>query len=175
MMRLTFDMGRWPRAPARTSPLDGRVRQHCVFARMPGVFEPCTRLDHLGWLRYLPLKPRFLVAWIARKLLGRRSVWILVTFGSLNSNSTRARTSLVPALPGCDAFASDWSIPRTWIGFPPSVPASKSNVRLAYLIGSPFSIAMYGVTDLALKRLASTVPVRQQVSGVLFSAPPLTI
>ena len=34
-------------------PLDGRVRQHCVFARMPGVFEPCTRLDHLGWLRYL--------------------------------------------------------------------------------------------------------------------------
>ena len=30
-----------------------------VFARMPGVFEPCTRLDHLGWLRYLALKPRF--------------------------------------------------------------------------------------------------------------------
>ena len=29
------------------------VRHHCVFARMPGVFEPCTRLDHLGWLRYL--------------------------------------------------------------------------------------------------------------------------
>ncbi|MBQ4939041.1 hypothetical protein FDK35_26810, partial [Citrobacter werkmanii] len=22
------------------------VRHHCVFARMPGVFEPCTRLDH---------------------------------------------------------------------------------------------------------------------------------
>ena len=30
---------------------------------------------------------------------------------------------------------------------------------------------MYGVTTLALKRLASTVPVRQQVSGVLLLRP----
>lgn len=51
--RLTFDMrGGQGRQPLDV-PLDGRVRQHCVFARMPGVFEPCTRLDHLGWLRYL--------------------------------------------------------------------------------------------------------------------------
>lgn len=50
---LTFDMrGGQGRQPLDV-PLDGRVRQHCVFARMPGVFEPCTRLDHLGWLRYL--------------------------------------------------------------------------------------------------------------------------
>lgn len=50
---LTFDMrGGQGRQPLDV-PLDGRVRHHCVFARMPGVFEPCTRLDHLGWLRYL--------------------------------------------------------------------------------------------------------------------------
>lgn len=51
--RSTFDMrGGQGRQPLDV-PLDGRVRHHCVFARMPGVFEPCTRLDHLGWLRYL--------------------------------------------------------------------------------------------------------------------------
>lgn len=50
---LAFDMrGGQGRQPLDV-PLDGRVRHHCVFARMPGVFEPCTRLDHLGWLRYL--------------------------------------------------------------------------------------------------------------------------
>ena len=138
-------------------PLDGRVRHHCVFARMPGVFEPCTRLDHLGWLRYLALKPRFLVDRIARKLLGDGSVWILVTSGSLNSNSTSARTSLVPKpLPSCDAFASDWSIPRT----PRSVssshhpsPLPRATYDWAYPIGSPFSIAMYGVTDSCAKTL----------------------
>ena len=137
---------------------------------MPGVFEPCTRLDHLSGYGTLPLKPRFLVASDRSQVARRRVRWILVTPGSLNSNSS-ARTSLVcKPLPSCDAFASDWSIPRT----PGSVssshhpsPLPRATYDWAYPIGSPFSIAMYGVTDSSLKRLASTVPVRQQVSGVL--------
>ena len=86
----------------------------CVFARMPGVFEPCTRLDHLGWLRYLASQtPLSRSIGSLAKLLGDGPFWILVTSGSLNSNSTSARTSLVPKpLPSCDAFASIWSIPR---------------------------------------------------------------
>ena len=99
-----------------------------------GVFEPCTRLDHLGRLRYLASSNPASRKASDRSQVARRRVRLdLVTSGSLNSNSTSARTSLVPKpLPSCDAFASDWSIPRTWIGFffPPSVPASKSNVRL---------------------------------------------
>ena len=56
--------------------------------------------------------------------------------------------------------------------FPPSVPASKSNVRLG--IPNRLSIQHCNVWSdgtLALKRLASTVPVRQQVSGVLLLRP----
>ena len=62
-------------------------------------------LNHVhGWTIWggygtLPLNPAR--NRIARKLLGDGSVWILVTSGSLNSNSTSARTSLVPQpLPG---------------------------------------------------------------------------
>ena len=129
-------------------PLDGRVRHHCVFARMPGVFEPCTRLDHLGWLRYLASQTRFLVASDRSQVARRRVRLDLGDPGSLNSNSTSARTSLVPKpLPSCDAFASDWSIPRT----PGSVssshhpsPLPRATYDWAYPIGSPFSIAMYG-------------------------------
>ena len=69
------------------------------------------------------------VARIARKLLGDGSSLDLVTSGSLNSNS-----ELEPAFPSlaysCDAFASDWSIPRTRIGFFPLIRPVKSNVRL---------------------------------------------
>ena len=124
---------------------------------MPGVFEPCTD----GWTIWggygtLPLNPAFCGHRIARKLLGDGSVWILVTSDHWNATQP-TRTSLVPKpLPSCDAFASDWSIPPySGIGFffPPSVPASKSNVRRAYPIGSPFSIAMYGVTDSCAKTL----------------------
>ena len=78
------------------------------------VFEPCTRLDHLGWLRYLALKPRFLVASDRSQVARRRVRLDLGDLDHWNSNSTSARTSLVPKpLPSCDAFASDWSIPRT--------------------------------------------------------------
>ena len=100
------------------------------------------------------------------------------TSGSLNSNSTRARTSLVPKpLPSCDAsFASDRSIPRT----PGSVsshhpsPLPRATYDWEhYPIGSPFSIAMYWSDGLLQNALASTVPVRQSVRACFFSAPPL--
>ena len=95
--------------------------------------------------------------------------------GIIEQQLNQCSNQLPKPLPSCDAFASDWSIPRT----PGSVssshhpsPLPRATYDWAYPIGSPFSIAMYGVTDsLALKRLASTVPVRRQVSGVLLLRP----
>ena len=74
----------------------------------------------------------------------------------------------------CDAFASDWSVPRTLDRFllPTIRPRFKSNVRLG--IPNRLSIQHCNVWSdglTALKRLASTVPVRQQVSGVLLLRP----
>ena len=70
-----------------------------MFARMPGVFEPCTMAGPSGAVTVPCLsKPCFLVARIARKLLGDGSVWILVTSGSLNSNSTRVEPAWFPSL-----------------------------------------------------------------------------
>ena len=120
-------------------------------------------LNHVhGWTIWggygtLPLKPRFLVASDRSQVARRRVRLDLGDLGSLNSNSTSARTSLVPKpLPSCDAFASDWSIPRT----PGSVssshhpsPLPRATYDWAYPIGSPFSIAMYGVTDSCAKTL----------------------
>ena len=125
----------------------------------------------------LPLKPHFLVASDRSQVARRRVRLDLVTSGSLNSNSTRARNQLgSQALPSCDAFASDWSIPRT----PGSVssshhpsPLPRATYDWAYPIGSPFSIAMYGVTDSCAKTLGKYCSVRQQVSACFFSAPPL--
>ena len=125
-------------------PLDGRV-SNTAFARMPGVLNHVHGWDHLGWLRYLASQTP-LVASDRRKLLGDGSVWILVTSGSLNSNSTRARTSLVPKpLPSCE-YPPVTGLFRN----PRSVSSSHIRPRFqratydwAYPIGSPFSIA-YG-------------------------------
>ena len=81
-------------------PLDGRVRHHCVFARMPGVFEPCTRLDHLGWLRYLPLKPRFLVASDRSQVARRRVRLDLGDLGIIEQQLNQCSNQL-----GSQAFA----------------------------------------------------------------------
>ena len=141
-------------------------------------------LNHVhGWTIWggygtLPLKPRFLVASDRSKLLGDGSVWILVTSGSLNSNSTRARTSLVPKpLPSCVHSPVTGLFPRTPGSVSSShhpVPASKSNVRLGIPNRLSIQRTMYGVTDSCAKRLASTVPVRQQVSGVFLLLRPTT-
>ena len=58
--------------------------------------------------------PAFSVASDRSQVARRRVRLDLGDLGIIDSNSTRARTSLVPKpLPSCDAFASDWSIPRT--------------------------------------------------------------
>ena len=116
-------------------PLDGRVRQHCVFARMPGVFEPCTRLDHLGWLRYLaPLKPRFLVASDRSQVARRRVRLDLGDLGIIEQQLNQSSNQL-----GSQAFCPVvMHSPVTGLFrvlldrflLLPSVPASKSNVRL---------------------------------------------
>ena len=137
-------------------------------------------LNHVhGWTIWggygtLPLKPRFLVASDRSQVARRRVRLDLGDPGSLNSNSTSARTSLVPKpLPSCDAFASDWSIPRT----PGSVssshhpsPLPRATYDWAYPIGSPFSIAMYGVTDSCAKTLGKYSFLYVSASGA--SSPP---
>ena len=78
-----------------------------MFARM------LACLNHVhGWTIWggypVPcLKPAFSSASDRSMLLGDGPVWILVTSGSLNSNSTRARIAWFPSLPSCDAFASN--------------------------------------------------------------------
>ena len=125
----------------------------------PGVFEPCTRLDHLGWLRYLasqtPLS-RSIGSLASCSATG--PFWILVTSGIIEQQLNQSSNhSLVPKpLPSCDAFASDWLYSAySWIGFffhHPS-PLPRATYDWAYPIGSPFSIAMYGVTTLCAKTL----------------------
>ncbi|VCZ14618.1 hypothetical protein BANRA_05316 [Escherichia coli] len=147
-VRPTFDMrGGQGRQPLDV-PLDGRVRHHCVFARMPGVFEPCTRLDHMGWLRYLASQTP-----LSRSIGSLASCSATGPFGScdlgiieqqLNQSSEPAWfPSLCPVVmhsPVTGLFRV------LWIGFffPPSVPASKSNVRLGIPNRLSIHIAMYG-------------------------------
>ena len=95
-----FDMRGGQEAPALDVPLDGRVRQHCVFARMPGVFEPCTRLDHLGWLRYLASQARFLVASDRSQVARRRVRLDLGDLGIIEQQLNQSSNQL-----GSQAFA----------------------------------------------------------------------
>ena len=128
-------------------------------------------LDHLGVVTALA-QTRFLVASDRSQAARRRSVWILVTSGSLNSNSTRARTSLFPSLCPVVMHSPVTGLFQVLLdrSHHPS-PLPRATYDWAYPIGSPFSIAMASDGLLALKRLASTVPVRQQVSGVLLLRP----
>ena len=138
-------------------PLDGRVRHHCVFARMPGVFEPCTRLDHLGWLRYLASQTRFLVASGSLASCSATGPFGSGDLGIIEQQLNQCSTSLVPKpLPIVMHSPVIWSIPRT----PGSVssshhpsPLPRATYDWACPIGSPFSIAMYGVTDSCAKTL----------------------
>ena len=115
-------------------PLDGRVRQHCVFARMPGVFEPCTRLDHLGWLRYLasqtPLS-RSIGSLASCSATGR------LDLGDLRIIEQQLNQELEPAwFPSLCPVVMHSPVTGLFrvlldrFLLPPSVPASKSNVRL---------------------------------------------
>ena len=96
-------------------------------------------LNHVhGWTIWggygtLPLKPRFLVASDRSQVARRRVRLDLVTSGIIEQQLNQSSNQL-----GSQAFAQLMHSPVTglfrvpWIGFffPPSVPASKSNVRL---------------------------------------------
>ena len=137
-------------------------------------------LNHVhGWTIWggygtLPLKPRFLVASDRSQVARRRVRLDLGDLGIIEQQLSRARTNGSQAFASCDAFASSWSIPAySWIGFffhHPS-PLPRATYDWAYPIGSPFSIAMYGVTDSCAKTLGKYCSVRQQVSGVLLLRP----
>ena len=67
---------------------------------MPGVFEPCTRLDHLGWVTVPALKPRFLVASIASQVARRRVRLDLGDLGIIEQQLNQSSNQL-----GSQAFA----------------------------------------------------------------------
>ena len=117
---------------------------------MPGVFEPCTRLDHLGWLRYLASQtPLSRSIGSLASCSGDGSVWILVTSGSLNSNSTRARPAVSPSLCPVVMHSPVTGLFRVLLDrfLLPTIPSPlQATYDWAYPIGSPFSIAIW-VTD----------------------------
>ena len=67
---------------------------------MPGVFEPCTRLDHLGGYGTLPLKPRFLVASDRSQVARRRVRLDLGDLGIIEQQLNQCSNQL-----GSQAFA----------------------------------------------------------------------
>ena len=145
---------------------------------MPACLNPCTRLDHLGWLRYLASQTPFLVASDRSQVARRRVRLDLGDLGIIEQQLNQSSNQLgFPSLcPSCDAFASDWSIPRT----PGSVssshhpsPLPRATYDWAYPIGSPFSIAMYGVTDSCAKTLGKYCSCTSASVGRASSAPPL--
>ena len=147
---------------------------------MPGVFEPCTLAGPSGvvtvpFCLQTPLSRS--IGSSLQKLLGDRVRLDLVTFGiieqqlnqSSNQLGSQAFAQLVMHSPVTGLFRVLLDVSSS---HHPS-PGPRATYDWAYPIGSPFSICTYGVTDSALKRLASTAPVRRKCRACFFSAPPL--
>ena len=139
-----------------TSPLDGRLGNTACS------LECLACLNHVhGWTIWggygtLPLKPRFLVASDRSQVARRRVRLDLGDLGSLNSNSTRARTSLVPKPLPVVMHSPVTGLFRVLLDrflLPTIRPRFRATYDWAYPISSPFSIAMYGVTDSCAKTL----------------------
>ena len=137
-------------------------------------------LNHVhGWTIWggygtLPQTP--LSRSIDRSQVARRRVRILVTSGSLNSNSTSVEPAWFPSLCPVVMHSPVTGLFRVpWIGFffPPSVPASKSNVRLG--IPNRLSIQHCNVWSdgLCAKTLGKYCSCTSASVGRFFSAPPL--
>ena len=161
-----------------TSPSMERLGNTACSLECLAVFEPCTA-GPSGVVTYLASQPRFLVASDRSQVAPATGPFgSSVTSGSLNSNSAEARTSLVPK-PLCQfdrrPVTGLFRVLLDRFLLPYHRPRFQSNVRLG--IPNRLSIqhiAMYGVTDSCAKTpCSSTVPVRQQVSGVLLLRPPL--
>ena len=146
---------------------------------MPGVFEPCTRLDHMGWLRYLASQTP-----LSRSIGSLASCSATGPFGScdlgiieqqLNQSSNQLGfPSLCPVVmhspvTGLFRVLLDRFLLPT---FRPKLP--RATYDWAYPIGSPFSIAMYGVTDSCAKTLGKYCScTSEKCRACFFSAPPL--
>ena len=138
-------------------------------------------LNHVhGWTIWggygtLPLKPRFLVASDRSQVARRRVRLDLGDLRIIEQQLNQARTSGL--LPSCDAFASDWSIPRT----PGSVssshhpsPLPRATYDWAYPIGSPFTRpAMWSDGLLPLNAWQVLFLYVSKCRACFFSAPPL--
>ena len=118
-------------------------------------------LNHVhGWTIWggygtLPLKPRFLVASDRSQVARQRVRLDTSDLGIIEQQLSRARTSGLQTFASCDAFASDWSIPRySWIRFSsshhPSPLPKERHCDWAYPIGSPFRFAMWSDGPLPL-------------------------
>ena len=144
---------------------------------MPGVFEPCTRLDHLGWLRYLASQTP-----LSRSIGSLASCSATGPFGScdlgiieqqLNQCSNQLGSSLCPVVmhsPVTGLFRvllDRFLLPTIRPRF------QRATYDWAYPIGSPFSIAMYGVTDSCAKTLEVRSSCTSASVGRASSAPPL--
>ena len=118
-------------------------------------------LNHVhGWTIWggygtLPLKPRFLVASDRSQVARRRVRLDLGDLGIIEQQLNQSSNQLgSQAFAQCDAFASDWSIPRT----PGSVssshhpsPLPRATYDWAYQSALHSTRAMYGVTDSCLQ------------------------
>ena len=104
----------------------GQGRQPLDVPSMEGLgntacsLECLACLNHVhGWTIWggygtLPLKPRFLVASDRSQVARRRVRLDLGDLGIIEQQLNQSSNQLgSQALPSCDAFASDWSIPRT--------------------------------------------------------------
>ena len=90
------------------------VRHHCVFARMLACLNHVHGWTIWGGYGTLPLKPRFLVASDRSQVARRRVRLDLGDLGIIEQQLNQCSNQLgSQAFANCDAFASDWSIPRT--------------------------------------------------------------
>ena len=147
----------------------GQERQPLDVPSMEGLgntacsLECLACLNHVhGWTIWgsygtLPLKPRFLVASDRSQVARRRVRLDLGDLGIIEQQLNQARTSLVPKpLPVVMHSPVTGLFRVLWDRFllPTIRPRfQRATYDWAYPIGSPFSIAMYGVTDSCAKTL----------------------
>ena len=141
---------RGSRAPALGRPPNRRF-DHCVFARMPGVFEPCTRLDHLGWLRYCLSNPRFLIASDRSQVARRRVRLDLGDLGIIEQQLNQcAEPAWFPSLCPVVMHSPVTGLFRVLLDrflLPTIRPRFQEQRTTGHTQSAPFNITMYGVTD----------------------------
>ena len=139
-------------------------------------------LNHVhGWTIWgesygtLPLKPRFLVASDRLGVARRRVRLDLGDLGIIEQQLNQSSNQLVPKpLPSWmhSPVTGLFAYPGFSSSHHPS-PLPRATHDWAYLIGSPFSIAMYGVTDSCAKTLGKYCSCTSASRACFLLAPPL--